>query len=99
MVENSDANRIKAIKLIDQFDCNLGGTLMFRPFKCAFDTPVDKQFKMRVFCLTDGRCDDAAETLQLIQDHLSKNITCQVFTIGISSDCDQQFVKDAARYG
>ena len=54
-IHYNDQNLMNAIKQVESFSANFGGTEIYEPIQNAFiNTPLEEGMQKRVFLLTDG---------------------------------------------
>ena len=93
IITYNEDNSQSAIKQIETFEANLGGTDISTPLTMII-TMEDTNLKKRVFCLTDGQVSDP----QFVID-LAKNKSIIVHTVGIGDGCDKKMLVNTAKEG
>lgn len=95
-----DASSLEqAIKYVEKFSANFGGTEMFRPLEEVL-TKRYKDMDLEVFLLTDGEIWDQQNLFGLINKHVegSKGAT-RIFTLGIGDGVSHALIEGVARAG
>ena len=86
-----------AIKDIETFDANLGGTEIYQPLKSIFDDlSGDQNLNKHVYLLTDGCVFNPQEVINLIQDN-NKMFTTHTF--GIGDGVSTELIEECASAG
>ena len=86
----------KAIKRLQRFDADMGGTEILNPLMHIFDQPVNIEYPRTVFLLTDGEVGQPERVVRLVSEHVGK---CRVHTIGIGAGVDSYLIKEAGKAG
>ncbi|KAM3143423.1 von Willebrand factor A domain-containing protein 5A [Paramecium bursaria] len=92
-----DQTQEQAIKMIEQFQADLGGTELLKPLSDIYQEIKKNNKTSQIFLLTDGCVDDESAIVQLIQDNKSYNI--RLHTFGIGSGVSTSLVKNCAQTG
>lgn len=85
----------EAIKKLNSFGADMGGTNIFNPLDSIFNIPVIEDYPRYLYLLTDGEVDSLDEVLELISAHKSQ---CKVYTLGIG-EANENLIKKAAKNG
>ncbi|EFQ35773.1 vault protein inter-alpha-trypsin [Colletotrichum graminicola] len=95
-----DKNTLEtAMKHVDTFDANYGGT--------QFHGPIQKTFELRhtdldleVFVLTDGEIWNEERLFTMVNDHVQKSQgAIRLFTLGVGRDVSHSLIEGLARAG
>ncbi|CAM1501520.1 Fc.00g035040.m01.CDS01 [Cosmosporella sp. VM-42] len=89
----------KAVKHVQKFDANYGGTEMYGPVGETFKRRY-KDMNLEVFLLTDGEIWDQEKLFALINDQVAESKgAIRVFTLGVGSGASSALIEGAARAG
>lgn len=94
--ETSRGSLEDALKKVNRFQADLGGTNISEAFEEIFKTPIEKGFPRFIFLLTDGAVSDTSKILELIEQNREK---ARIFTIGIGNGCSPKLITNAALNG
>lgn len=95
----SETSLEQALKYVDSFKANFGGTEMFEPMKHAFARRFP-DIELEVILLTDGQIWDQDKLFDLIRSEVaSSNGSIRVFTLGIGYGASSSLIEGAARAG
>lgn len=108
-IKANDESIKEALKKIEGFKADLGGTELYKPFSRIFadwkknlHNFKNKQI-LRAFVLTDGSIDNADGFFSLLQTELKffekNNIDLRIYSLGIGSGCSEYLVKGIAEKG
>lgn len=95
-VPSTESSIADAIRQVERFQADLGGTEIYDPI---FEILMQKRLKKHpktLFLLTDGEVSDPTRVVKLIG---VSNHVARVFTLGIGSGCSRDLVKDCAKAG
>ena len=96
----NDKNINEALKLVMEFDANMGGTEIKNALKYIKDNLVDKNLLNRVFVMTDGAVWDVNDCLQLAKETSNDpNFDCKFYSLGIGNGCSESLVRGIAKSG
>ena len=94
--ESSESNITEAMKLIQKFDADMGGTEILRPLLTVMTAERLKKHPRSIFLLTDG----AVSNTKAIHDQiLLYNQRNRVFALGIGNGCSNALVQGCADRG
>ena len=85
-----------AMKKLDKFSADMGGTEIYQPLKKIYSWKKDPAYPVNIFLLTDGEVDSPQSVIQLIKKNAT-NARCHSF--GIGSGVSRELVKGAAIAG
>jgi von Willebrand factor A domain-containing protein 5 len=85
-----------ALREIDKFESDLGGTDLFEPIEYILAIPPEASYPRSVFLLTDGSIFDVEKVLEIIQKH---NIHTRIHSFGIGSGASKYLVNEIANNG
>ncbi len=94
----NNENIHKSISSIEKFDANMGGTKIANVLDVIKKEYLDKQYKNRIFILTDGCVFNENKCFELIMVKL-KEYDISFSTLGIGSGCSETLVKGMAKIG
>jgi hypothetical protein len=88
-----------AIKHIEKFDANFGGTEIYQPLADIFKRRY-KDMDLEVFVLTDGEVWNQESLFQLVDDNVkSSKGAIRLFTLGVGNDVSHSLIEGLARAG
>ncbi|KAK2031067.1 vault protein inter-alpha-trypsin [Colletotrichum zoysiae] len=95
-----DQNTLEAaMKHVDTFDANYGGTQIYEPIQKVFElrhTDLD----LEVFVLTDGEVWNEDRLFTMVDDHVQKSQgAIRLFTLGVGRDVSHSLIEGLARAG
>ncbi|KAL1840819.1 hypothetical protein VTJ49DRAFT_7718 [Mycothermus thermophilus] len=89
----------KAMKHVDGFDADFGGTEIYEPMAAAFKKRYE-DMDLELFLLTDGEIWDQHRLFELIRDEVAKaKGRIRVFTLGIGSGVSHALIEGVANAG
>ncbi|KAL2266667.1 hypothetical protein VTJ83DRAFT_6019 [Remersonia thermophila] len=89
----------KAMKHVDGFDADFGGTDIYEPMDAAFKKRYE-DMDLELFLLTDGEIWDQNRLFELIRDNVAKaRGKIRVFTLGIGNDVSHALIEGVANAG
>ncbi|KAH6648655.1 von Willebrand factor type A domain-containing protein [Truncatella angustata] len=89
----------KAMKHIETFDANFGGTEMYQPIEDSFKRRYT-DMNLEVFLLTDGEIWDQGRLVGLINEHVStSNGAIRLFSLGIGRAASHALMEGVAQAG
>jgi len=95
----SELSLKEAIRHVESFDANLGGTEMLAPIKGTLDRRY-KDMPLDVFLVTDGQIWNSAELFNYLNSEIQVNkAPVRVFTLGIGNDVSHSLIEGVARAG
>ncbi|KAL4489960.1 hypothetical protein ABPG72_010859 [Tetrahymena utriculariae] len=86
----------KAIKIINKYTANLGGTEILFPLQNVFKEKKIDGYNKQIFLLTDGAVESPKEVVKLIKNNNKFN---RIHSIGFGSGADQYLIKESAIAG
>ena len=96
----NDENINEALKLVMEFDANMGGTEIKNALQYIKNNLVDKNLLNRVFVMTDGAVWDVDDCLKLAQETShDPNFDCKFYSLGIGNGCSESLVRGIAKSG
>ena len=87
-----------AIKKINTFGADMGGTEILAPLMASFNAPALINYQKNIFLLTDGSVSNADLVIKETKQHCSGNRS-RVFTIGIGNGVSDHFIQGVAAAG
>lgn len=98
-VEYTQQSLDKAIRHVETFSDDYGGTEMLAPMQDTFKKRIQES-NLEVFLLTDGEIWDQNELFELINTEMATSKgAIRVFTLGIGEDVSHALIKGVARAG
>lgn len=92
-------NLSKAVKFVEDFSAQYGGTEMFEPVAAAFKNHF-ADLPLELFLLTDGEIWREAELIEFINSKIRDDkVDVRIFTLGIGNDVSHTLVESVARAG
>ena len=85
-----------AIKDINSFQADYGGTELIDPLREIFKNYPIKNYPRNVFLLTDGAISNTNQVVELIAKN---NENCRVYTIGIGNGCSRELITEGGIAG
>ena len=96
----NDENIQKSISSIEGFDADMGGTEIANVLEAIKNKYLEKEYKNRIFILTDGCVFDENKCFELIKEMINlKEYDISFSTLGIGSGCSETLVKGMANIG
>ena len=96
----NDQNIKYALSLIEKFDADMGGTELIKVIKEVKEKYLEKNYKNRIFILTDGSIWDEKKCFEEIENIIKmKEYNSLFYTLGIGSGCSETLVKGIAEIG
>jgi len=95
----SESSLNEAIRHVESFEANLGGTEMLGPVKDTLDRRY-KDMPLDVFLVTDGQIWNSAELFNYLNNEIQVNkAPVRIFTLGIGNDVSHSLIEGVARAG
>ena len=96
----NNENIQNAISSIEEFDADMGGTEISNVLDAIKNNYLEKEYKNRIFILTDGCVFDEDKCFKLIEEMINlKEYDISFSTLGIGSGCSETLVKGMAKIG
>ena len=96
----NNENIQNAISSIEEFDADMGGTEISNVLDAIKNKYLEKEYKNRIFILTDGCVFDEDKCFKLIEEMINlKEYDISFSTLGIGSGCSETLVKGMAKIG
>ena len=93
-------NLTKTLNLIAGFDADMGGTNITGPLKEVKEKLLEKDYKNRIFVMTDGAIWDEKDCFKVIDDTMEmKEYDTLFYSLGIGNGCSETLVKGIAKQG
>ena len=94
----NESNTETALKTIETFTANMGGTNLKQALEYIREIAKKSKLKTRVFVITDGALFDTNACLDLITEAVSE-ADIKFFSLGIGSGCDENLVRGIGEKG
>ena len=96
----NNENIQNAISSIEKFNADMGGTEISNVLDAIKNKYLEKEYKNRIFILTDGDVFDEDKCFKLIEEMINlKEYDISFSTLGIGSGCSETLVKGMAKIG
>ena len=96
----NDENINEALKLVMNFDADMGGTEIKNALDHIYSKLVEKELSNRIFVMTDGAVWDVDSCLQSVSTATNDpNFDIRFYSLGIGNGCDESLVKGIANNG
>ena len=96
----NDENINEALKLVMDFDADMGGTEIKKALDHIYSKLVDKNLSNRIFIMTDGAVWDVDSCLQSVSNaSTDPNFDIRFYSLGIGNGCDEGLVRGIANKG
>ena len=96
----NNENIRKALYLIEDFKADMGGTQITQPLIKVKESLLEKDFKNRIFVMTDGEIWDEEQCFKVIEETIGmKNLDTLFYSLGIGNGCSETLVKGIAKKG
>ena len=95
----NNENIQKSISTIEKFDADMGGTNIAKVLDVVKKQYLEKQYKNRIFILTDGCVYNENECFELIKEMVKLKEYDISFSTLIGSGCSETLVKGMAKMG
>ena len=96
----NNENIQNSISSIEKFDADMGGTEISNVLDAIKNKYLEKEYKNRIFILTDGCVFDEDKCFKLIEEMINlKEYDISFSTLGIGSGCSETLVKGMAKIG
>ena len=93
-------NLTKALYLVESFDADMGGTNITGPLKEVKNNFLEKDYKNRIFVMTDGAIFDEQDCFKVIEETINnKDIDVLFYSLGIGNGCSETLVRGIAQKG
>ncbi|KAK2042004.1 vault protein inter-alpha-trypsin [Colletotrichum somersetense] len=95
-----DQNTLEAaMKHVDTFDANYGGTQIYEPIQKVFELR-HADLDLEVFVLTDGEVWNEDRLFTMVDEHVQKSQgAIRLFTLGVGRDVSHSLIEGLARAG
>ncbi|KAM3130281.1 von Willebrand factor A domain-containing protein 5A, partial [Paramecium bursaria] len=97
IVEYNDQTLQEAIRIVSEFDADLGGTELFQPLDNIYRETKKSNRPQQIFLLTDGSVGNENEITKLIQRNQKPNLRLHSF--GIGSGVSTSLINNSAQKG
>eukprot|EP00743_Colponemidia_sp_Colp-15_P001552 GILK01001694.1.p1 GENE.GILK01001694.1~~GILK01001694.1.p1 ORF type:complete len:912 (-),score=168.70 GILK01001694.1:111-2846(-) len=97
-VPYSDENVEKAIKDVQRFSADMGGTQIYEPLESVFKSRLAHGYQRVLFALTDGAVDRTDSVIDLVRKNCNKQ-GARLFAFGLGSGASVQLVNGIAEAG
>ena len=97
-IKYNDVDVEKAIRDIETYDADMGGTEILQPVQYALNLPRIENYQRNIFLLTDGSVSNSDEVVEVIKNYGSNN-QARVFSIGVGNGCSETFIRKTAEVG
>ena len=99
-IEVNNENIQKTLKSIENFDADMGGTALKKVLNIIKNKYLEKNYKNRIFILTDGSVWNEDDCFKVIKEtSILNNYDTLFYTIGIGNGCSEKLVKGIADLG
>jgi uncharacterized protein YegL len=96
----NNSNLTKALYLIESFDADMGGTNITGPLKEVRNNLLEKEYKNRIFVMTDGAIWDEKDCFEVIEETIgNKDLDVLFYSLGIGNGCSETLVRGIAEKG
>ncbi|CAG9313321.1 unnamed protein product [Blepharisma stoltei] len=95
-IDYNSNNVEKAIRSVEKFEADMGGTNIYDPLNSIYSTPPNKALPRSIFLLTDGAVSNPEAVVNLIRQN-SKSAT--VHSVGIGNEVSTFLIKESAKAG
>ncbi|XP_061828869.1 von Willebrand factor A domain-containing protein 5A-like isoform X3 [Nerophis lumbriciformis] len=95
-VEYSEKTMEEALKKVNEFQANLGGTAIFQPLKHIYNQPCIPSQPRQVFVFTDGEVGNTKEILNLVKKNSTSH---RCFSFGIGEGASTALIDGLAKEG
>ena len=96
----NDDNINEALKLVMEFEGDMGGNELESALKYAKENLIDNDLLNRIFVLTDGVIWGIDNCLKIVKDAACNNkYDCKFYSIGIGNGCSESLIKGIALSG
>ena len=96
----NDDNINEALKLVMEFEGDMGGNEMESALKYAKENLIDNDLLNRIFVMTDGAIWGIDNCLKIVKDAACNNeYDCKFYSIGIGNGCSESLIKGIASNG
>ena len=95
-IANSDETLDQALKEIEKYDADMGGTELFRPLERIYKFKAINEYPRKIFLLTDGCVYNTKQITNLILQNASHT---NVYSLGIGNGCSSELIRETARMG
>ena len=96
----NNSNLTKALYLIESFDADMGGTNITGPLKEVRNNLLEKEYKNRIFVMTDGAIWDEKDCFEVIEETIgNKDLDVLFYSLGIGNGCSETLIRGIAKKG
>ena len=96
----NDENINEALKLVMNFDADMGGTEIKNALDHIYSKLVEKELSNRIFIMTDGAVWDVDSCLESVSTaSKNPNFDIRFYSLGIGNGCDEGLVRGIANKG